>query len=69
MLSKTKASNGNPLEAFVMGLSDLGEKRRSSRREAYRRTSSLENGGRKSPLKFENFGEIQHIIFSFAFLT
>ena len=32
---------------------NLGQKRRSSRREAYIRTSSLENGGKKSPIKIE----------------
>ncbi len=42
--------------------SDTDEKRRPRRREAYKSTSSLENGGKKSLLKPKNFEEIQHIV-------
>ena len=45
----------------------MSTKRRSSRREAYRSTSSLENGGRKSPIKIEIRKDFYLITVSFTF--
>ena len=43
----------------------MSKKRRSSGREAYECTSSLENDGRKNPLKWKKFAEFQPLIVSF----
>ena len=53
--------------ASLWGLADLGKKRRSSRREAYKGTSSLDDGGKKSPIKIEIRKDFYLIIVSFAF--
>ena len=47
-----------------MGRADFG-KRRSSRREACKSTSSLYDGGRKSPIKIEIRKELYPIAVSF----
>ena len=50
----------------IGGWADLGKKRRSSGREAYKSTSSPENGGRKSPIKIEIRKDFYLIIVSFT---
>ena len=45
----------------------MSKKRRSSRREAYKCTSSLENGGRKSPIKIEIRKNFYLLTVSFTF--
>ena len=52
--------------ASLWGWADLGKKRRSWGREAYKSTSSPENGGRKSPIKIEIRKDFYLIIVSFT---
>ena len=53
------------MTASVKGIGRFEQEAPFRKREAYKSTSSLANGGRKSPLKLKNFEEIQPINVSF----